>query len=87
MKIFVVVGVTMLSAAAASQTAPVREISDPGARICKIGGETGTRLGRTRTCKTRAEWDDERLDQRNTLDRAQTKQVNLYIDNCVKISC
>lgn len=87
MKIFVVVGVAVLSAAAASQTAPVRQISDPGARICKASGETGSRLGRTRTCKTQAEWDDERLDQRNTLDRAQTRQINLTIDKCVKTMC
>ena len=85
MKTLALLAVTVMSAAAASQTAPVREISDPGARICRVTGETGTRLGRTRTCKSQGEWDQDRLDQRNTLDRAQTRQQNRTIDEVGKV--
>jgi len=85
MKTLALLAATLLSAAAASQTvAPVREISDPGARICRVTGETGTRLGRTRTCKSQGEWDQDRLDQRNTLDRAQTRQFNRTVDEVGK---
>ncbi len=85
MKTLALLAVTLLSAAAASQTvAPRGEIVDPIARICKADGETGSRLGRTRTCKTRAEWDAQRQDQRATLDRAQTRQLNRTIDEVGK---
>lgn len=86
MKALAILGATLLSAAAASQTvAPGGEIGDPGARVCKASGETGSRLGRTRTCKTRAEWDAQRQEQRATLDRAQTRQLNRVIDEVGKV--
>jgi hypothetical protein len=31
---------------------------DPNSQICKWTEEIGTRLGRTRTCMTRAQWDE-----------------------------
>jgi len=78
MKIIVALGVALLSVAAASQTTTPRGASE--GLVCKTTGETGSRLQRSRTCKSRAEWADFQRDQRNTIDRAQTKQFNLTID-------
>ena len=63
----------LLMPAAAIAQEPGR---DPNELICRATGEIGTRLARTRTCKTRAQWEELRREQRNSLDRAQTRQVN-----------
>jgi hypothetical protein len=73
MKILLLVALLMPAAAVAQ--APAGN-PDPNAQICRVTGETGSRLQRNRTCKTRAQWDELRREQRNTLDRAQTQQVN-----------
>ena len=52
--------------------------------VCRVTGETGSRLQRSRICKTRAEWDELRREQRNTIDRAQTRQVNRTLDETGK---
>jgi hypothetical protein len=67
----------LLVSAAAFAQAPA---SSPNDRICRVTGETGSRLQRNRICKTRAEWDQLQREQRNTLDRAQTGQINRTID-------
>lgn len=79
MKILAVLAVTSMSAAALAQTAAPTG-GRAGEQICRTSGEPGSRLGRMRTCKTRAEWEQDRLAQRGTLDRAQTRQVNRTID-------
>ena len=68
----------LIGSAAAAQAPPAN--SDPNALICRVTGETGSRLQRTRTCKTRAQWEEIRREQRNSLDRAQTQQVNRTVD-------
>ena len=40
-------------------------------RICRVTGQLGTRLGNTRVCKTRAEWDAFARDQRNSVEGFQ----------------
>jgi len=73
------VGAALTAAVAAAQTpmTPDRLGSgDPAQRICRVTGETGSRLARRRVCLTRAEWAAQQLESRNTVDRAQTKQVN-----------
>lgn len=47
---------------------------DPNAMICRNQRETGSMLNRTRVCKTRAQWEAERRDNRQTIDRAQTNR-------------
>jgi hypothetical protein len=47
---------------------------NPDDMICRVTGETGSRLQRNRTCKTRAEWEQLRREQRSSIDRAQTRQ-------------
>ncbi len=78
MKIFLAIGTIALSAAAAASQAP--EISVEAPKICKSSADIGSRLARTKTCLTQAEWDVRQFEARGTLDRAQTKQVNLTID-------
>lgn len=69
----------LVPAAAAAQGSQ----NDPNERICRVTGETGSRLARNRICKTRAEWEELRREQRNTLDRAQTYQINRTVDGAV----
>jgi hypothetical protein len=44
--------------------------------ICRTTGELGSRLNRTRTCLSQAEWDARARSQRNEIDRAQTRHIN-----------
>jgi hypothetical protein len=68
---------------------PVAAAAQPPANtandmVCRVTGETGSRLQRSRICKTRAEWDELRREQRNSIDRAQTRQVNRTLDEAGK---
>ncbi|HYD13415.1 MAG TPA: hypothetical protein VEC11_11270 [Allosphingosinicella sp.] len=54
--------------AAQEPPAPPRSAHE---RICRTTGELGSRLGRTRVCKTRAQWEEARRENRDTIDRAQ----------------
>ena len=48
--------------------------SDPNDVICRNIGELGSRLNRTRVCKTRAQREEERRLLRQNVDRAQTNR-------------
>lgn len=74
MKLLLALGTIALSAAAGASQAP--EISLDTPRICKSALDIGSRLSRTKTCLTQAEWDARGLETRGMLDRAQTKQIN-----------
>lgn len=50
--------------------------ADPNQMICRTIRETGSLLGRSRICKTRAQWEEERRVTRQNIDRAQTTRVN-----------
>lgn len=41
-------------------------------RICKVQGQIGTRLGTVKRCRTQAEWDQARTEQRRTIERTQS---------------
>ena len=43
--------------------------------ICRTQGETGSRLQRTRVCHTRAEWEQQRRDNRQALERTQNTRT------------
>jgi len=79
MKMLVILAL-VLPAAAVAQTPAA---GDPNERICRVIGELGSRLQRTRTCKTRAEWAEMRRETRHAIDRSQTRQVNLTADGAV----
>ena len=60
---------------AAAQPAPA-QVSESraqrkDARVCKSILHTGSRLGATSVCKTKAEWDDHAAQYRKTLERQQ----------------
>lgn len=74
--------VLLLSTAASAQPSTNRSAtganaaaSDPNAMICRSHRETGSMLARTRVCKTRAEWDAERRDNRQQIDRSQANRT------------
>ena len=48
---------------------------DPNAMICRSQRETGSNLNRSRVCKTRAQWDQERRDSRLYVDRIQSSRA------------
>jgi hypothetical protein len=68
-----------MSAAAAAQTAAPAPTQSTGAngedinarRICRVTPVIGSRLGGTRTCKTKAEWDQFAREMRTTVERIQ----------------
>jgi hypothetical protein len=41
-------------------------------KICRVVQTTGSRLGATKICRTRAEWADMKAQSRQTLDRLQS---------------
>ena len=49
--------------------------ADPNQMICRNQRETGSMLARTRVCKTRAEWDADRRDNRQSIDRNQATRT------------
>jgi hypothetical protein len=55
-------------------TAPALEKSKSDRMICKDNEELGTRLKRNRTCKTAAEWNAERQNNREWLQHMQTNK-------------
>ena len=80
MKIFVAAtGVLILAAPAVAQTAPAAQSAppatakdkDPNRIICEREDEIGTRLGGKKVCKTAAEWQQQRQQQRETLEGVQ----------------
>jgi hypothetical protein len=73
----------LLSTAASAQPSNSRSSTgtgaaapDPNAMICRNQRETGSMLNRTRVCKTRAQWEADRRDTRQTVDRTQTSRIN-----------
>jgi hypothetical protein len=73
----------LLSTAASAQTPSSASPNDAGAGassqdqvICRNQRETGSMLSRTRVCKTRAQWEADRRDTRQTIDRTQTNRIN-----------
>ena len=72
----------LVGSAAAAQAPPAN--SDPNSLICRVSGETGSRLQRTRTCRTRAQWEEIRREQRNAVDRAQAQQGNRTVDEATR---
>lgn len=48
--------------------------NDSTRKICRTEGEVGSRLGGTRRCRTKAEWDAEKAQARMLVDRVQHMQ-------------
>jgi hypothetical protein len=79
MKKIVILGLAVISSAGAAQVggsaSPSRqEAVDPTQRVCRVIGETGSRLGQNRICMTRGEWEARRREERQSVDRAQVQR-------------
>jgi hypothetical protein len=48
--------------------------ADPSQMICRNIADIGTRLNRSRVCKTRAQWEEERRQLRQNVDQNQTNR-------------
>ena len=57
----------------AAQTKPA-SATDPNERICETIPVIGSRLGKKRICSTRAEWEEQRRQDRQAVDQIQ-KQI------------
>ena len=47
---------------------------DPNEVVCERQQEIGSRLASVRVCKTRAEWAEERLQERQNIEKIQTQR-------------
>jgi len=77
--ILAVAGAAFLLAGSAyagdTATSSTANKTDANTIICKSGPPpTGTRLGPTRVCKTKAQWDQEQQSGRNYLTKIQTNR-------------
>ena len=45
--------------------------NDPNQIVCQNQTEIGSRVSRRRVCRTRAEWEELRIEQRKTVERVQ----------------
>ena len=71
----IVDGVAFIVAASVAVVAQAEETKvkdDPNRVICEKQEILGTRLASKRVCKTKAEWAEERRENRQAIDRAQT---------------
>ena len=57
-----------------SQPAAARPVYNPNEIVCQKQEVTGSRLVAKKVCMTRAEWADRQLQDRQELERAQTRR-------------
>jgi hypothetical protein len=78
MKKVIIVSAVLLATAGVAQTGQDRRSDgglDPDDQICRSIKDTGTRLGRTRVCMSRAEWAQQRRDTKQNVERTQTRRT------------
>lgn len=85
MKKAIVFSVMLMSSAAWSQApaagAPAAsDAPDANQILCQSVSETGSRLHHSRVCKTRAEWAQERREQRQEVEHSQTRAERPVMD-------
>jgi hypothetical protein len=89
MKMAMILGSMLLfltaTAQAAEPAADNAAAGDPDQRVCRVVNEIGSRLATHRVCKTRAEWAEQGRQTREGINRAQTRQFNLRIDERVLV--
>ncbi len=61
-------------AAPASTPVPSQKAKDPNEKVCQKIEVTGSRLATRRVCKTRAEWADLQLQDRQEIERIQVQR-------------
>lgn len=77
MKKLVIVSVILIATGAYAQsgTPPADNARASNDVICRTVVDTGSRLNRSRMCKTRAEWEVYRREARQNVERSQTRRV------------
>jgi hypothetical protein len=72
----IVIAILVETAAYAQSEAPATDDgTDANETICRTSTDTGSRLNRTRICRTRAEWEAARRETRQNVERSQTRRV------------
>ncbi len=77
-KLIVVSAILVATAGFAQNPGPVvgtGSTANQTETICRTVAETGSRLSRTRVCRTRAQWEQERREVRQDIERSQTRRV------------
>jgi invasion protein IalB len=69
--------ITFQSAPTAAPPATAASTKDPNRVICERQEEIGSRLGGKKVCKTAAEWDEERRQQRDTVEKFQQQATGV----------
>jgi hypothetical protein len=49
--------------------------NDSTRKICEIRSTTGSRLGAVRVCRTKAEWDEVKAEERGVIERVQNRKA------------
>jgi len=62
--------------AASPPAAETPAVQNPDEMVCVSVREIGSRLGRQRRCLTRAQWEEDRRNQRRSTEDAQLGQIN-----------
>jgi hypothetical protein len=75
MKAVVALALVVSSFSGPALAAPRSQKSDPGRRVCVTETVVGSRLAR-RVCKTAAEWEQDRREAREMLEKATRTQTN-----------
>ena len=65
-----------LNVAPAALAADAKPAAGPDKLICRTQDETGSRRNSTKVCMTRAQWEANRRDARDSVARMQAQQVN-----------
>lgn len=76
-KIIVLSSFLMPIAAYAQESAPVvvdAPSNSPNERVCRTITDTGSRLNRSRVCRTRAQWEQQRREMRQDVERSQANR-------------
>ncbi len=80
MKKLIVVSALLVATAGFAQTTGPVVVTGPtmnqNETVCRTVAETGSRLSRSRVCRTRAQWEQQRREKREDVERGQLKQVN-----------
>ena len=72
----IVTAALLLTGSAAVADGRTAEGGKKKGMICRVQGETGSRLGSRKVCMTKEQWDEHKAQTRQNIERGQTQQVN-----------
>lgn len=74
--LFLLLALAPAVAAAEPPASSAGRAYNPNETICRVTGETGSRLNRSRVCMTRAQWEAHQRNTQRDVEHAQTTRVN-----------